>query len=458
MDLATPDAFHNDPSLVWQFYAYRRHSALRAKPNAGHYALAELARRRPSTFLTLTQNVDGLSARAGHPAEGLLCLHGDMFSVRCTSFMCNYREDNVVDDPLTPALKVDEDEYEDESCLRKNNSNNGTKLDDTQEESDKDSMSDRAHKGSEKFEKFENDVQTEKEEKEAQRLKQAASENNNHNNGNRTFPGLAQRYTDLLDSNKDFYYSSSGITDLDDSAYSSSSSACFPNGYNYSVRKKKTDLQTSSSKQSSKPSFLNSNSKNDTPNDKGDNNNDGNNTTNSADNNNHTNSDFSAKPKKRKKFVKKDIPFELLPRCPKCKVGLLRPGVVWFGEPLPLDVLQKADEFITNTNNNNNNNTKSNGASGLDSQKVDLILVIGTSGTVWPAAGYVEQVSLRGGKVAVFNTSDPPSSTAQNDNTSDNVLANSAYKDGWFFQGDAAEVLPKALEPLIGNLKKRRKY
>jgi NAD+-dependent protein deacetylase sirtuin 5 len=57
-DLATPEAFETDPGLVWQFYSYRRHMALMAKPNAAHYALAELARRKRG-FLTITQNVDG---------------------------------------------------------------------------------------------------------------------------------------------------------------------------------------------------------------------------------------------------------------------------------------------------------------------------------------------------------------------------------------------------------------
>lgn len=57
-NLATPEAFERDPGLVWQFYSYRRHMALKAKPNPAHYALAELARQREG-FITLTQNVDG---------------------------------------------------------------------------------------------------------------------------------------------------------------------------------------------------------------------------------------------------------------------------------------------------------------------------------------------------------------------------------------------------------------
>lgn len=56
--LATPDAFRKDPALVWLFYAWRRHMALKAQPNAGHAALAQLAKKKDN-FLCLTQNVDG---------------------------------------------------------------------------------------------------------------------------------------------------------------------------------------------------------------------------------------------------------------------------------------------------------------------------------------------------------------------------------------------------------------
>lgn len=58
--LATPEAFEKDPGLVWLFYAYRRHKALNAMPNMGHYALAELARAKGEEgFMCLSQNIDG---------------------------------------------------------------------------------------------------------------------------------------------------------------------------------------------------------------------------------------------------------------------------------------------------------------------------------------------------------------------------------------------------------------
>lgn len=65
MSLATPEAFHADPALVWQFYSYRRHMSLQARPNKAHLALAELARKKDG-FMTLSQNVDGNSNIIGY--------------------------------------------------------------------------------------------------------------------------------------------------------------------------------------------------------------------------------------------------------------------------------------------------------------------------------------------------------------------------------------------------------
>ncbi|KAI7226232.1 SIR2 family histone deacetylase [Hortaea werneckii] len=104
-DLATPGAFRENPGLVWQFYSYRRHMALQAQPNAAHYALAELARKMPG-FQALSQNVDGLSQRADHPAKQLQLLHGTLFEVRCADRTgCGYSEINFTD-PIVPSLAI----------------------------------------------------------------------------------------------------------------------------------------------------------------------------------------------------------------------------------------------------------------------------------------------------------------------------------------------------------------
>ena len=76
-DLATPDAFRRDPALVWEWYEWRRTLIREAKPNAAHEAIARLPRA-----LVITQNVDGLHARAG--SEPVTELHGNIFRVRCT--------------------------------------------------------------------------------------------------------------------------------------------------------------------------------------------------------------------------------------------------------------------------------------------------------------------------------------------------------------------------------------
>ena len=76
-DLATPEAFRRDPALVWEWYEMRRAVIRAAAPNAAHEAIARL-----SGALVVTQNVDGLHARAG--ARDVVELHGNIFRVRCT--------------------------------------------------------------------------------------------------------------------------------------------------------------------------------------------------------------------------------------------------------------------------------------------------------------------------------------------------------------------------------------
>lgn len=109
--LATPEAFALDPSLVWQFYAYRRHKALHAKPNPAHLALAEYTRLNPGKIYTITQNVDGLSLRAGHPESNIVAVHGDLWTLRCErGSRCGYSEKNL-NDPVVPALRVVDKEF-----------------------------------------------------------------------------------------------------------------------------------------------------------------------------------------------------------------------------------------------------------------------------------------------------------------------------------------------------------
>ncbi|KAF2453753.1 NAD-dependent deacetylase sirtuin-5 [Lineolata rhizophorae] len=253
VSLATPEAFQADPGLVWQFYNYRRHMALRAQPNNAHYALAQLA-RKTRDFETLSQNVDGLSQRAGHPGDKLHLLHGSLFDIKCGEFFCDYVQKDNFTNPVVPALAIPTGEIDPTSNAAR------------------------------------------------------------------------------------------GARELD-------------------ISDEKVELP--------------------------------------------------------------EVAIRDLPHCPKCKTGILRPGVVWFGEALPRDTIRYIDDWIHATN------------------KIDLILVIGTSAKVYPAAGYVDTARARGARVAVVNTerTDAPGS--------------GLTKKDWFFQGDAAEVVPQILKPIIGELETR---
>lgn len=78
-DLATPQAFAENPQRVWQWYSWRRQQVAQAQPNPAHLALARLQRHRPTHIIT--QNVDGLHQRAG--ATDVIELHGNILHTRC---------------------------------------------------------------------------------------------------------------------------------------------------------------------------------------------------------------------------------------------------------------------------------------------------------------------------------------------------------------------------------------
>lgn len=69
------------------------------------------------------------------------------------------------------------------------------------------------------------------------------------------------------------------------------------------------------------------------------------------------------------------------PRCGHCD-GLIRPGVVWFGESLPQDIWKQAQACI---------------------RDCDLLLVVGTSGVVEPAASLVALARQNGARVLLID-------------------------------------------------------
>lgn len=78
--LATPEAFARNPTLVWEWYDWRRQRIVRAVPNRAHEVLAAWAARMPGCTV-ITQNVDGLHERAGTPR--LVRLHGCIWELSC---------------------------------------------------------------------------------------------------------------------------------------------------------------------------------------------------------------------------------------------------------------------------------------------------------------------------------------------------------------------------------------
>lgn len=95
------------------------------------------------------------------------------------------------------------------------------------------------------------------------------------------------------------------------------------------------------------------------------------------------------------------------PHCAGC-CNRVRPGVVWFGESLPSATLDAAQ---------------------CAAERCDVMLVVGTAGAVYPAAGLAHVTRAAGGRVAMLN----PSPSAL-DGVAHRVL-----------RGTAASVLPSLL-------------
>ncbi|PWD87433.1 Sir2 family NAD+-dependent deacetylase [Ignatzschineria cameli] len=82
-EVASPQGVRRNPQLVQQFYNDRRAQLQEEsiKPNAAHFALAQLEERLGDHFLLVTQNVDNLHERAG--SKRLIHMHGELLKVRC---------------------------------------------------------------------------------------------------------------------------------------------------------------------------------------------------------------------------------------------------------------------------------------------------------------------------------------------------------------------------------------
>ncbi|XP_022912167.1 NAD-dependent protein deacylase-like [Onthophagus taurus] len=101
------------------------------------------------------------------------------------------------------------------------------------------------------------------------------------------------------------------------------------------------------------------------------------------------------------------IPIDELPKCSKCG-SLVRPYIVWFGEMLDPETIEKAMSLV---------------------ETADMCIVVGTSSVVYPAAMFAPTIAERGKPVAEFNINEEP--------------ASDDFK--FYFNGKCGITLPKAL-------------
>jgi NAD-dependent deacetylase len=106
---------------------------------------------------------------------------------------------------------------------------------------------------------------------------------------------------------------------------------------------------------------------------------------------------------------------EDVPRCPRCG-AYLRPDVVWFGEQLPLEALERAVQAT---------------------RRCDVFLSIGTSGVVQPAASLAYAARNRGATLVEVNPEPTPLSG----------------KADFVMRGRAGEILPELVERTWGVIK-----
>jgi NAD-dependent deacetylase len=122
----------------------------------------------------------------------------------------------------------------------------------------------------------------------------------------------------------------------------------------------------------------------------------------------------------RYKCFDREHPVESLPKSgdipPRCECGsFLRPDVVWFGEMLPENAIAQAYRALS---------------------KCDTMLVVGTSGTVFPAAGFPSVAKQAGAKIIEVNPEETPVT----------------LEADLFLRGPAGEILPE----LVLSLKAQR--
>ena len=78
-DVATPHAFRARPQFVWDWHVYLADAVRKARPNAGHEAIAQMQHLGPKVTV-ITQNIDNLHHLAG--SSDVVELHGNLFRLK----------------------------------------------------------------------------------------------------------------------------------------------------------------------------------------------------------------------------------------------------------------------------------------------------------------------------------------------------------------------------------------
>src|SRR3974377_85221 len=99
-DVATPEGYRRNPTLVLNFYNERRTPNAGVKPNAAHIALARLEAEYPGSVLTVTQNIDPLHEMAG--SKKLIHMHGEIAKTLCAK--CGSRHEIGFEDLTTASV------------------------------------------------------------------------------------------------------------------------------------------------------------------------------------------------------------------------------------------------------------------------------------------------------------------------------------------------------------------
>ena len=106
-DVATPEAYDAQPSVVHRFYDARRAALADVEPNPAHRALARLEGLLGDDLTLVTQNIDDLHERGG--SQHVVHMHGELLSALCRG--CGQRtswSDVLHDHPPCPRCGVSE--------------------------------------------------------------------------------------------------------------------------------------------------------------------------------------------------------------------------------------------------------------------------------------------------------------------------------------------------------------